>query len=177
MRGVKFFKTCIIFLTVISLALTGCSKDDDENGSGDGGGEMTASISGAGAFKSFPASSNAVKQTIGSTSTMLMVQGTNADGQGITINIMGYTGEGTYDFTFGSSNSSSATYTETDVNNPMATQIWTTLYSSGASNGSITISEETSSGVKGTFNFKGKNGNDDSVRTISEGKFNVSFRS
>ena len=128
MNGFKFFKQCFLLLALFSLTLSSCSKDDDENASGDGGGEMTANISGVGSFKSFPPSSNAVKQTIASTSTMLVVQGTNSDGHGITMTIMGYTGEGTYDFTFGSVNSSSAIYTKTDVNNPMDTQSWSSQY-------------------------------------------------
>lgn len=174
MNGFKFFKQCFLLLVLFSLTLSSCSKDDDENASGDGGGEMTANISGVGSFKSFPASSNAVKQTIASTSTMLVVQGTNSDGHGITMTIMGYTGEGTYDFTFGPVNSSSAIYTKTDVNNPMDTQSWSSQYMTG-STGTITISEETEQGVEGTFSFKGKNGNDDTIKTISEGKFNVNF--
>lgn len=172
MKRVLFLKLTL-FLFIISALLTGCSKDDGDN-SGDGGGEMTASIAGT-AFKSYPISSNAVKSNSGGV-TMLFVQGTNSEGIGITMTIQDYKGEGTYQFGPVTSNFNTASYTETPVNNPMGTQVWSASYDTSSS-GSITISQETNSGVKGTFNFKGKNGNDNSIKDIQDGKFELKFKS
>ena len=174
MKGVKFFKPILFFLLVSAVIATGCSNDD-ESGSGDGGGEMTASISGSGSFKSHAISSNAVK-TANSTGTSLFIQGTNSDGVGITMTIMNYTGEGTYQFGPVTSNFNTASYTETNISNPMDTQVWAASYDTSSS-GSITILNESESGVKGTFNFKGKNSNDDSIKVISNGNFDLKFKS
>ncbi len=174
MKKVKTFRLLLLLIGFSSLLLTGCSSDDDESSNGDGGGEMTASISGQN-FKSHPISSNAVKSSAGGTTT-LFVQGTNSDGIGITMTIMNYTGEGTYQFGPVTSNFNTASYTETDINNPMTTQVWSGSYDT-TSSGSITISEESNSGVKGNFSFKGKNGNDDSIKSINDGKFDLNFKS
>ena len=162
-------------LFILSFALlTSCSKDDDGESSGDGGGKVTAKIEGS-SFESFSQSSNAVKSTSAG-GTMLFVQGTNADGIGITITIIGYDGEGSYQLGPITNNFNTASYTETDINNPTATQVWSASYDTSSS-GSINIDEETSQGIKGTFQFKGKNGNDGSIKTISEGQFDLNFRS
>ena len=174
MKRVKFLNLCIVFLTISGLILAGCSSDD-ESGAGDGGGEMTANISGSGSFKSHSISSNAVK-TASSAGTSLFVQGTNSDGVGITMTIMNYTGEDTYQFGPVTSNFNTASYTETNVSSPSNTQVWSASYDTSSS-GSITISEETDSGVKGSFSFKGKNSNDDSIKTISDGNFDLNFKS
>lgn len=173
MKRVKTFKMFLLFIGLSSLLLTSCSSDDGESSNGDGGGEMTANISGQ-SFKSHPVSSNVVKSSAAGTTT-LFVQGTNTDGIGITMSIMNYTGEGTYQFGPVTSNFNTASYTETDISNPMATQVWSASYDT-TSSGSITITEESSEGVKGNFSFKGKNGNDDTIKTINEGKFDLNFK-
>lgn len=174
----KNFKDPIIrklMLLFISISvLSGCSKDDDQNSQGSGGGKMTAKIDGEN-FESYSVSSNAVKSA-SSAGTMLFLQGTNADGVGITMTVMNYTGEGTYQFGPVTSNFNTASYTETNISNPTNTQVWSASYDTSSS-GSVTISTETSSGVKGTFQFKGKNGNDDSIKTISGGEFDLNFKS
>ncbi|MAM19319.1 MAG: DUF6252 family protein [Christiangramia sp.] len=173
MKTVKLHLKVFAFFLLISVALTSCSGDD-ENGAGDGGGKMTAKIEGKD-FESFAISSNAVKSSSNG-GTMLFLQGTNSDGIGITMTIMGYDGEGTYQFGPVTSNFNTASYTETNISNPMNTQVWSASYDTSSS-GSVTISEETDSGVKGTFQFKGKNGNDDSIKTISGGEFDLNFKS
>ncbi len=173
MKTVKLQFKLIILLLSLPVAMISCSSDD-ENGSGDGGGKMTAKIEGKN-FESFAISSNAVKSSSAG-GTMLFLQGTNADGIGITMTIMGYDGEGTYQFGPVTNNANTASYTETNISNPMATQVWSASYDTSPS-GSVTISEESGSGVKGTFQFKGKNGNDDSIKTISAGEFDLNFKS
>ncbi len=168
-HSIQFF----LFLSFFAATLISCSKDDNGDGEGSGGGIVTTTISGEN-FKSFAQSSNAVKST-SSGGTILFVQGTNTDGIGITMTIMGYTGKGTYQFGPINSNFNTASYTETNNSNPMNTQVWSASYDTSSS-GSIIITEETSSGVKGTFQFKGKNGNDDSIKEVSTGEFNVNFK-
>lgn len=92
--------------------------------------------------------------------------------------VFGYEGVGTYEFTGANiAITNTASYTETDVNlsNPTAstTEIWQAPYDATLV-GSISISEETDTKVKGTFSFKCKNVNGDaSVKDITDGSFNL----
>lgn len=168
----------LLILSVVSLVtLTSCSKDD--NG-GDGGnaasGTLTAKVDGI-SYQSMEISSSATLATAGSVKNLVIIA-SNSDGNAFAITIFGYTGEGTYEITGANVGGVTASYTETDVNlsNPTAstTEVWQAPYDN-SSVGSISISEESDTNVKGSFSFKCKNVNgDSSIKNVLEGSFNLS---
>ncbi len=167
----KNFKTLMLFIMIGSLVtLVGCSSDDDGGDGGNAGaGTMTAKVDGT-TVTSIELASQAT--LVASTSTLIL-QGTDANGIGFVITINGYTGTGTYNIDGNTTGFSVAIYIETDVSNPSNTQSWQAPYNTSI-NGSVSVSEETSDNVKGTFEFTGKNANDNSQKVITDGSFNLS---
>ncbi|MEW4924380.1 DUF6252 family protein [Algibacter sp. 2305UL17-15] len=166
-------KQIMLFVMMGSLlTITSCSKDDDSSGGGEvGSGTMTANVDGA-SYKNF---NNLGQATLATTNGKknLVIQSSNSNGQSINIVIWNYTGPGTYKIESTGLNANTAIYTETDVSNPTNTQIWSAPYKDSAVE-SIKITDETDSNVEGEFSFKGKNSGDDSVKNITDGKFNLS---
>ncbi len=169
----------LLILSVVSLVtLTSCSKDD--NG-GDGGnaasGTLTAKVDGI-SYQSMEISSSATLATAGSVKNLVIIA-SNSDGNAFAITIFGYTGEGDYKLTGADiAITNTASYTETNVNlsNPTAstTEVWQAPYDA-TEVGSVSVSEETETNVKGTFSLMCKNVNGDgSVKNITEGSFNLS---
>jgi len=158
----------IAFLVVFSLS--NCSSDDDEATGSVGEGTMTAKIDGA----SFSNSNSAGQATIANlpTGDNLVIQASNSDGKSINIVVWNYTGTGTYEINSSGLNLNTGIYTETDIANPANTQIWQAPYQN-SSIGTIKITEETTTAVKGEFSFKAKNATDSSVKDITEGFFNL----
>ncbi|HZW62464.1 MAG TPA: DUF6252 family protein [Flavobacteriaceae bacterium] len=166
----KFQKFMLLAAVVLFTTVSSCSSDDDGGGGGQAAqGTITAKIDGV-SFTSLEMTSFASVTTAGGQTTLVM-QG-NTSSQAINIVINGYDGEGTYEL---SDNNvfRTASYIEPNVNNPVDTQTWTAPYENSGLAGEINISEETETAVKGTFSFTGKNSNDDSIKTITEGSFNL----
>ncbi|MBT0606679.1 DUF6252 family protein [Aequorivita echinoideorum] len=170
-----FKKTFLVLMAVVAVSLTSCKKDDDGgDGGGAGEGTMTANVSGSGSFTSMEIATVATETTQAGVTT-IRVQGSNAEGRAIVLTISPYEGTGTYEisensvFTF-------ATYSETDVNNPLDTQFWNAPYENSGVVGEIQISEKTDTNIKGTFNFLGKNPDNGSEKSITDGSFNVNFQ-
>ena len=65
---------------------------------------------------------------------------------------------------------------EANINNPMNSQTWSAPYQDSGVVGEVKISEKTDTKIKGTFNFKAKNSNDQSIKNITEGSFNLDFQ-
>ena len=92
MKTLKHF--ALILLTLSAMTLVNCSSDDDGGSSGDAGeGTIKAKVDGAN-FTSLKITSVANKVTAGGVTTLTM-QG-NTSSQAITMIIIGYDGEGTY---------------------------------------------------------------------------------
>lgn len=166
----KNFKTFIL-LIALSATFFSCNKDDDDSSSGSvGQGTMTAKIDGS----SFSNSNSAGQATLASlpTGDNLVIQASNSDGESINLIVWNYTGTGTYEINSSGTNPNTAIYTETDIANPTNTQIWQAPYQN-SSIGTIKITEETSTAVKGEFSFKAKNAGDNSEKDITEGTFNL----
>jgi hypothetical protein len=170
MKTIKNFLLCLAVVSAFSIL--SCSSDDD---GGDGGsaaaGTITAKIDGS-SFTSLEITSFASKNSSGPTTTLIL-QG-NTQSQAINLLINGYEGEGTYEIT-DANVFIVASYIEPNISDPMNTQTWSAPFSGSGVIGEIKISEETDSGVKGTFNFTGKNSQDDSQKVITEGSFNLNF--
>lgn len=169
----KAIKQLLLCLTVISsLSLTSCSSDDDGGGNGNAAsGTLTAKIDGV-SFTSLQITSFANKVDVNGDFT-LTLQGNTAD-QAISMTIVGYTGEGTYEIS-DSNVFITAVYTEPNITNPLNSPTWAAPYANSGVIGEINISEESDSGVKGTFNFTGQNSNDNTTKVISEGSFDLDF--
>lgn len=161
-------------MTVSLVTLTSCSNDDDNSG-GDGGaasGTLVAKVDGT-SYQSMEISSSA---TIANSGQNLIIIASNSDGNAFAFTIFGYDGPGTYPLGGGVNITNTASYTETDVSNPQnpSTEIWQAPFDD-TEVGSITITEETETKVKGNFEFMCKNvGGDQSVKNITEGGFDLS---
>ncbi len=160
-------------IAVATLSFSACSSDDDSSGNGTPtSGIVTAKIDGAN-FSSLEITSVANLVNAGNTST-LTVQGNDASGKAIALVINGYTGEGTYEIGGANNVAVVGSYVEVNISNPQNTQTWQAPYDS-AIVGSITISEEGADSITGSFEYTAKNPQDDSVKTITMGAFNVSL--
>ena len=175
----KTFKKIMVLTMTLSLVLfSSCSKSDDEGGEGSAGsGTLTAKVDGT-SYKSMKISSSATVASAGPGENLIIIA-SNSDGNAFAITIFGYTGTGTYEITGANlAVTNAASYTETNVNlsNPTAstTEIWQAPYDA-TKIGSLSVSEETGSTIKGTFNFKCKNVlGDKSIKNITDGSFNLS---
>lgn len=173
----KKLKTLMLFLITASLTtFSSCSSDDGGADSGAPSGLLVAKVDGV-SYKSFEISSMATISTTGPSNTLVIIA-SNSDGNAFSMTVFGYTGEGTYEFTGANlAITNVASYSETEVNlsNPTAstTEMWQAPYDDTLV-GSVSISEETETHIKGTFSFKAKNvGGDDSIKNITEGSFNL----
>lgn len=158
-----------------ALALTSCSSDDDGGNPANataGEGTISAKIDGN-SFTSLEITSMANKVNAGGQST-LVIQG-NTQSQAFNFTLNGYDGVGTYEFT-DANVFRVASYIEPNVSNPANSQTWSAPYENSGVAGEISISEETDSRIKGTFFFTGKNSNDGSTKSITEGSFNLSLQ-
>lgn len=169
-----FKKTILVLMAVVAISLTSCSKDDD---GGDGGsaasGTIVAKVSGSD-YKSEPMITSATRADGNGVST-LVITGNTMDGKNISLSINGgFEGVGTYNIGGGANVFGNASYTEIDVANPTDAQMWVAPYDTSVA-GEIKVSEVTSTNVKGTFHFKGKNA-DGSFKDITEGSFDVDFQ-
>lgn len=149
----------LLFATILWVS---CSSDDDNPDAGSDGEFLTAKVDGAD-FSSFEDSIGASIGT-GGAGDVLAVQGSNTSGDYIRINIVGYNGVGTYVTGDNISNTSSAGYGTVQ---PIAA--WNSTFDIGS--GTIEITEDTSTYVKGTFSFSGLNAADSSTKSITQGEF------
>lgn len=172
LRKITLFTATLSIIFVLS-----CSKTDDDGGNGTASaGILTAKVDGK-TFESMTISSSATVANVGVGDNLVIIA-SNSDGNAFAITIIGYTGTGTYEITGDNiAVTNTASYSETNVNlsNPTAstTEIWQAPYDA-TKVGSLSVSEETSTNIKGTFNFKSKNVlGDNSIINITEGAFNL----
>jgi hypothetical protein len=169
MKNVKKF-TLILF---VSLAMFACKSDDDAGDGGNAGnGSVQAKVNGSN-FESNRDFTVASQTSSGSTTTVT-IQGTNNDGKGIVLIINGFEGEGTYSVGGNNMVFVVGTYVEADISNPMNTQTWSAPFDTSVA-GEVNVTSVTSTKIEGSFNFNAKNNNDNSMRNITDGSFNVDF--
>ncbi len=168
----------------MSLAIVACSGDDDngDDGSGDnnnnGGGELfTAKVDGV----NFSASTDPATLIGGTLSTsggitVLGAQGSTNDGKYINFSIVGYNGTGTYTTADNLTNPNLIQYGELNGGNAQAWLSNGIAAAGGAiSAGTINVTSQDANGAEGTFSFQGYNGNNQTVKTITEGQFKITF--
>lgn len=155
----KILKT-IILLTLVSVLFSCSSATDDDLGLG-GEGTLTAKVDGTD-FAS-------LKITVGATVTsgVAAIQGSNASGEYIRLNIVNYTGVGTYQTGNSLSNTNSASY---GTVNPI--KAWVSTFDIGS--GTIEITSDDATSISGTFSFTAVNSDGTTTtKQITEGKFNA----
>jgi|SRR5690606_16146021 len=171
-------KTTYVLAIALALIFTGCSKDDDGGGGGAAAaGTMTAKVDGS-TVTTLEMTTYASMVSQGGAS-VLIVQGNTGgtSSKAFNLQITGVDGPGTYeiggDFIF----SAIAAYIEVtvDPSNPTAaeTDEWVAPFDGGEVVGEIKISELTDANVKGTFRFSAKHQENDSMKEITEGSFDV----
>ncbi|MCH9659391.1 MAG: hypothetical protein K0U54_00620 [Bacteroidetes bacterium] len=174
----------LTFLFFMALAITACSKDDDNNGDADGGGQggagdeyFRASVDG----NAFAADTDLATLIGGSLvtnngMTVLSAQGSTNSGDFINFNILNFNGPGTYVTADDLTNPNGMMYGELQgqtVNGWVSNGI---IAISGAIRpGEITVTAQDDNGAEGTFSFEGYNGTDETVKTITNGEFKVVF--
>ena len=177
MKTIK--KVMILLLGVTVIGLTGCSNDDNADGVGSGSaasGTLSANVGGT-SYQSMEISSSATVADLGNSKSLVIIA-TNSDGNAFNMSVFGYTGPGTYKLTGADviiTNTASYTETNVDLNNPLnsTTEIWSAPYDA-TEVGTIIVTEETDSKIKGTFSFMCKNVNgDNSVKDITDGAFDL----
>jgi hypothetical protein len=170
MKTIK--KISLVLLVAIATTLsTSCSSDDGGSGGNAAAGTVQAKIDGA-SFTSATLLTTGVSITAGANTT-LFIQGTDIQGKGFNFNINNFTGVGTYDIGGSSSVFVVANYVEGNATKPLDTQAWTAPYDDDSKRGEISVSSITADKVIGTFSFTSKNPNGGTVKTITEGSFNV----
>lgn len=161
----------LMVMTVTTLGITSCSKDDDGDGVGNTGeGTITATVNGQ-TFTTLEITS-AANTSAGGGITFLTIQGNTAT-QAVNLNITGYEGVGTYELS-DSNVFMSANYSEPNVNDPLNLPMWNAPYQDSGVVGEINISEDADGRIKGSFSFTGKSSNDGSIKSITDGTFNLS---
>lgn len=153
----KNFKKLVVLICLTMVF--SCSNSSDEDLGLTGEGSLTAKVNGA----DFASLNAAVAAVV--TNGVLVVQGSNASGEFIRINISNYNGVGVYKTGDAISNTNSISY---GTVNPIAT--WISTFNVGS--GTIEITEETNTAVEGTFSFEGVSDGSPN-KTVTAGKFNA----
>lgn len=148
----------LILFATIAVSLSSCSKSDGGSGGDAGSGTMKAKVNGT--------SVTTLEITTFATisSNVLILQGNTGgtSSKAFYINVGSYNGVGTYDIGGGTTGFGQATasYMEilVDPSNPTAFEstTWQAPYEGGAKVGEVSVSEVTSSNIKGTFHYMAK---------------------
>ena len=148
-----------VFFFVCLSALISCSDAADEDLGISGEGSFTAKVDGV-IFTS-------LKATVGASvsNEVAAIQGSKSDGEYIRINILNYTGVGTYTTGDAVTNVNSIQYSTVS---PIST--WISTFNQGT--GTIKITEDTSSTISGTFSFTGVQ-DGFANKIVTEGTFNA----
>ncbi|MEZ4795717.1 MAG: DUF6252 family protein [Flavobacteriaceae bacterium] len=173
MRTLKQFMLLVMTMSLVSLS--SCSKDDDGGGGGSAElGTIVAKIDGA------SMTSVEIATFASLNSGTLQIQGNTGgtSSKAIVLTVIGFDGEGTYPLGGGANIFNVAAYQETDVDisNPTnpEVRIWQAPYDD-TEVGEINVSEVTETYIKGTFSFSAKKSDDNSIKNITEGAFNIEF--
>lgn len=171
----KTLKHIVMVFALMGLVMS-CSSDDDGGNSGEAAnGTIQANPDGSDNFQSTQQATQAQRITA-QNSTTVIITGSDNIGRNITLQIIGFDGEGTYNINGGATSVvATGLYTEINLQNPQASPTWSAPYSDSM-NGEINISAVTETNVQGTFSFTGRNNQDDTdLKTVSNGSFNVDF--
>ncbi|MFK5983639.1 MAG: DUF6252 family protein [Flavobacteriaceae bacterium] len=181
MKTIK--KTIYISFLCLSVILSSCSSDDDNNGDGDNGGTggaeyLTAKVDGSNwaASTDFETLIGAETATANGTTNMI-IQGSINSGDYIQIVISNYNGTGTYITGDDIQNTNSLSYGE--LVGTTGIDLWSngflTAILGGIGAGEIVVESDANGIVTGSFNFIGYNANDESTKNITVGEFKANI--
>jgi hypothetical protein len=174
MKNLK--NTFKILLVLIAFTAISCSSDDDSgNGAGTAGnGQVVATIDGT-SFQSISQGTQAVRVT-NSGITSITITAINLNGQALNIFLTSNNIEATsYDFTDASGSLVSASYTIVDTQTFESTS-YASPYENSGDVGTITITELTDTGIKGTFQFDMSNQDmPTDIKSVTNGSFDLTF--
>ncbi len=169
MKTIKQFG--IVLALAVATIFSSCSSSDGGGGGGTAAAGTIQAKAGSTNFKSMTQASFAMNQ-----GGMLIIQGSDATGKAIQLMLVGVTEAGTYEISNSAGISVIGSYTEANISNPAASLTWAAPYENSGVAGSVTITEITTTTVKGTFTFTGKNQDGDDTKQITNGAFNVNFQ-
>lgn len=174
MKNLK--KSMVLLMTMIAMTFTACSSDDDANGGGsNGSGEyVRAQIDGSSwsASTSFDTTGGTLSTNGGI--TVLVVQGSDADGNAINFSIINYDGPGTYTTGDNLTNTNLIQYLTINPVAGWASNVATSVVN-GLTPGEIIVSSDDNGVVEGTFSFDGYNADDMTTKVITEGEFRANM--
>ena len=167
--GIRKFTLLLITLSL----LISCNKDDNDNGSSNAGDEyISAKIDGTSWKSSTDYDTTGGQLATQGSTTILALQGSDNDGNAISLQIFNYNGTGTYNTGDKLTNSNQIMFVSIS---PVAT--WASNLATAAvgtlTPGTITITSDDGKTIEGTFSFDGYNASDKSTKVISIGKFKV----
>lgn len=163
----------VMLVLACTFAMTSCKKNDAGGTGGDAApGTIKAKIDGA-SFTSLKMTTMANRVNVGG-SSMVTMQGSETSGKAIVLVMNGVDGPGTYQIGGGANISISASYTEVNISNPTDTKTWQAPFDSSIA-GEVKIAELTDKNIKGTFAFTAKNTQENSMRDVTAGAFNMNF--
>lgn len=177
----KFIQLLQLFILSAFLLATSCkTKDITPNGNTTSNteGVIEAKVDGVLVTTLAMTGSANLVESVGTLTIQGNTGGTNSKSFSLIIN--GFENEGVY--TIGGNNNVgvSASYTETTVNisspGDVKTNTWQAPYTGGAEVGTITITELSTDNIKGTFSFNAKHNEDQSLKEITEGTFNMKLK-
>lgn len=152
----------ISLLFLLALSIVSCSKNNDDENTSSGGDFFTAKVDGTD-WSAFTGPPDTVAWNEAHTG-LIVLQGSDANGTAITMNIMNYNGTGTYDFTKAGFIQYVIAPTQSNSGS------WVCNTASGTT-GSVTITSDDGTTLEGTVSFTGLNPQDNSRKVITEGKF------
>lgn len=158
-----------------AFSTSSCSDDDGDNGGGTAAaGTVKANVDGS----NFESQSMTSSLTLvdGGGSTTMLITATDLEGRNLTLQVIGYNGEGSYDIGGNNTILVNATWVEVDVNNPSNVQTYISPYDGDAVRGFIEIDSDSGDNMQGTFEFTaGDNMGGTGVVDITSGSFNLDY--
>ena len=175
----QFLKTSLILLSLV-FGLTTMSCSDDDDGDNPGGntaaaGTVKANVDGFN-FESSPMVSSLTLQNAGGSTTMFITS-TDLEGRNLTLQIIGYNGEGNYDIGGANTILVTATWVVVDVNNPTGTpETYISPYDGDAVRGFIDVNSDSGDNMQGTFEFTAAdNMGGSGTINVTNGSFNLDY--
>jgi len=167
-------------LICIAALFTSCSSDDNGGDNGDTGNNgaaefLTAKIDGADfAASQDPAVLVGAQMAAQGGTTVVVVQGSDNNGNAINFSIFNYEGVGTYTTGDGPTNSNLIQYLTVSPFAAWGSNLATSLVG-GLTPGEIIITSDDGTTIEGTFSFEGYNADNMTTKTITEGEFKANF--
>jgi len=149
------------YLLLVIITLFSCTSNNDETDPNGGEDFFTAKIDGVD-WAAFTGPPDTVAWNEAHPG-LIVIQGSDSNGHAITMNIINYSGAGTYDF-------ATAGFIQLVEGLNGA---WACTPVLGTT-GSVTITSDDGDVIEGIVSFVGKNANDNSTKNITEGSFRAS---